>query len=84
MSELEPLFQSRPRRAGTADGPLVAPASISRIDRWANAAREDAYHGEAEVTAHALLKGQTEAHVGDEDPLQAFERAIRPLKSPFW
>ena len=40
--------------------------------------------GDAEVTAHALLKGKTEANVSDGDPLQAIEDVVRPLKRSSW
>jgi hypothetical protein len=40
--------------------------------------------GDVEVTAHALLKGKTEAKVSDGDPLQVIEDAVRPLKRSSW
>lgn len=58
---------------------VVAPASkISRLDRWTNA-EDDARQGaaeRAEATAESV-SGSTEAHVGDVDPLQAIEDALR-------
>ncbi len=59
---------------------VVAPASkISRLDRWTNAeddAREDA-SARAESVSDAISNGETDAHVGDVDPLQAIEDALR-------
>ena len=40
--------------------------------------------GDAEVTAHALLKGKKETNVSDGDPLQAIEDAVRRLKRSSW
>lgn len=59
---------------------VVAPASkISRLDRWTNAeddARQDAAE-RAEAAAEAVSNGATDPHVGDVDPLQAIEDALR-------
>lgn len=59
---------------------VVAPASkISRLDRLTNAeddARADAA-GRAEAASDAVPGEHTEAHVGDVDPLQAIEDALR-------
>ena len=59
---------------------VVAPASkISRLDRWTNAeddARQDAAE-RAEAAAETVSDRATNAHVGDVDPLQAIEDALR-------
>lgn len=59
---------------------VVAPASkISRLDWLTNAeddARAEAAH-RAEKTAEAAPTDNVEAHVGDSDPLQAIEDALR-------
>jgi hypothetical protein len=59
---------------------VVAPASkISRLDRLTNAeddARADAAE-RAEVASDAVPADRAEAHVGDVDPLQAIEDALR-------
>ncbi len=59
---------------------VVAPASkISWLDRLTNAedsAREDAAE-RAEKAADAVPTEQVDAHVGDVDPLQAVEDALR-------
>ena len=62
---------------------VVAPASkISRLDRLTNAeddAREDAA-GRALAAADAVA-GESEAHVGDVDPLRAIEDALRVFRA---
>jgi hypothetical protein len=59
---------------------VIAPASkISRLDWLTNAeddARADAAE-RAEAASEAAPAGQAEAHVGDVDPLQAIEDALR-------
>jgi hypothetical protein len=59
---------------------VVAPASkISRLDRWTNAeddARQDAAE-RAEAAAETVSDRPNDAHVGDVDPLQAIEDALR-------
>lgn len=59
---------------------VIAPASkISRLDRLTNAeddARADAAE-RAESAAEEVPGEQVEAHVGDVDPLQAIEDALR-------
>jgi len=70
----------REHAGADAEIEVVAPASkISRLDRWTNAeedAREDAAK-RAEATSDAISNDRTEAHVGDVDPLQAIEDALR-------
>lgn len=59
---------------------VVAPASkISRLDRLTNAeddARADAAD-RADAASEAVHRKDTEPHVGDVDPLQAIEDALR-------
>jgi hypothetical protein len=59
---------------------VVAPASkISRLDRLTNAeddARTDAAE-RADAASEAVPGRQSDAHVGDVDPLQAIEDALR-------
>ena len=69
----------REHAGGDAEVYVVAPASkISRLDRWTNAeddARSDAA-GRAEAASDAVA-GESHAHVGDVDPLQAIADALR-------
>ncbi len=62
---------------------VVAPASkISRLDRLTNAeddAREDA--AERARAASDAVSGESEAHVGDVDPLRAIEDALRVFQA---
>ena len=55
------------------------PRRSRALDRWTNAeddAREDA-SARAEAVSDAISNGETDAHVGDVDPLQAIEDALR-------
>ena len=67
-----------------AEVQVVAPASkISWLDRLTNAeddARADA-EVRADVAAEAATGDQSAAHVGDVDPLQAIEDALRMFRA---
>jgi GABA permease len=70
----------REHAGADAEIEVVAPASkISWLDRLTNAeddARKDAAH-RAQAAAEAVPSERTDAHVGDVDPLQAIEDALR-------
>jgi hypothetical protein len=70
----------RARAGDDAEIHVIAPASkISWFDRLANdedAAREDAAE-RAQATAEAVPADNVEAHVGDVDPINAIEDALR-------
>ena len=80
MAEAEVDDIVREHAGADAEIEVVAPASkISRLDRWTNAeddAREDA-SARAEAVSDAISNGETDGHVGDVDPLQAIEDALR-------
>ena len=71
-SEAEVEDAVREHAGPDAEIEVVAPASkISRLDRWTNAeddARKDA-SARAEAVSNAISNGETDAHVGDVDPL---------------
>ncbi len=77
-AEVEPVV--RAHAGADAEVYVVAPASkISWIDRLTNAeddARSDAAE-RAEAASEEAPSEQAEAHVGDVDPLQAIEDALR-------
>jgi hypothetical protein len=77
QAEMKQLVRAH---AGEAEVYVVAPASkISRLDRLTNAedeARADA-GARAEAASEAVPAEQVEAHVGDVDPLQAIDDALR-------
>jgi hypothetical protein len=70
----------RTHAGADAEVKVVAPASkISWLDRLTNAeddAREDAAD-RAEAASEAATGDETDGHVGDVDPLQAIEEALR-------